>query len=258
MSGRTIRFPTQGDGVSKALHDLNLLVSLQGIYDDIARAITERKTPPPEIMELQETNRQRQAELEELEAAIAAHENEIRDVRKREEEWRLELEHFQKQKAIVSNEREFTAVISEIDYATNALNEAEARRTELERLIGEIRDDIEARRASRADEEEAQREVTEGWDARRQELRDRIAELAVRAKEIEERLAPKNRSRFLRLLESKRGTAMSEVVEGSCAACHISLRPHLVQRVRRGEEIIACESCHRILFLAENVPSGDA
>lgn len=239
--------------MSKALHDLSLLVSLQRMYDDIATAIKERKTPPPEITELQEANRRRQAELEALEAAIAGHEGEIRDVRKREEEWRLELAHFQKQKSIVSNEREFTAVISEIDYATNALNEAEARRTELEGLIAGIRDDIEARRASRSDEEEAQREVTDGWDARRQELRETITGLALRAKEVEEQITPKHRSRFLRLLESKRGTAMSEVVEGSCSACHISLRPHLVQRVRRGEEIIACESCHRILYLADTV-----
>ena len=53
---------------------------------------------------------------------------ELKEVRKKEEEWKLELEHFQRQKGMVTNEREFTAVISEIDYATKALEEAAARR----------------------------------------------------------------------------------------------------------------------------------
>lgn len=239
--------------MSTAREDLTLLVRLQRIYDDIATALSERKNPPPEIMELQDANRKRKAELEELETSISGHEDEIRDVRKREEEWRLELDHFQKQKAMVTNEREFTAVISEIDYATNALKEAEARRGELEDTIAAIRSDIEQRKASRGDEEEAQREVTEGWEHRRQELRDQVTELAARAKAIEELLNPKNRSRFLRLLQSKRGTAVAEVIDGSCSACHFSMRPHLQQRVRRCEEIIACEHCHRILYLAEIV-----
>jgi predicted nucleic acid-binding Zn-ribbon protein len=31
------------------------------------------------------------------------------------------------------------------------------------------------------------------------------------------------------------------------------LRPHLQQRVRRCEEIIDCEHCHRILYIEETV-----
>jgi predicted nucleic acid-binding Zn-ribbon protein len=241
----------QGEAVNDAHHDLVLLVRLQELYDLIAVAIRERQTPPVEVRELQQANVERQAELEGLEQQVKAHEEELVKVRKKEEEWKLELEHFQRQKGMVTNEREFTAVISEIDYATKALREAAGRRDELETAIATLGAEIDERRNARPEEEAAHKEVVEGWEQRKDELMARVHDLVAQTKAIEAELAPKNRARFMRLLESKKGTAVAAVVDGSCSLCHFALRPHLQQRVRRCEEIISCETCHRILFLED-------
>ncbi len=237
--------------MESARHELILLVQLQQIYNQIAEAIRERQTPPPEVEQLQEQNRNRELELEEMEGHVEVHSQELRETRKREDEWRLELEHFQKQKAIVTNEREFTAVISEIDYATKALNDILARREELENAIADLNAEIETRRSSRPEEEAEHREVVEHWEGRKSELKQSIHDLAEAAHGKEAELSPKHRARFHRLLESKRGTAVAAVVDGSCSVCHFAVRPHLQQRVRRGDELIACEHCHRILFLPD-------
>ncbi len=237
--------------MESARHELILLVQLQQIYNQIAEAIRERQTPPPEVEQLQEQNRDRELELEEMEGHVEVHSQELQEIRKREDEWRLELEHFQKQKAIVTNEREFTAVISEIDYATKALNDILARREELENTIAELNSEIETRRSSRPEEEEEHRQVVDHWEGRKSELKQSIHGLAEAAHSKEAELSPKHRARFHRLLESKRGTAVAAVVDGSCSVCHFALRPHLQQRVRRCDELIACEHCHRILFLPD-------
>jgi predicted nucleic acid-binding Zn-ribbon protein len=237
--------------VSSVFRDLVLLVRLQGIYDSIAESIAERNTPPTEIRELQEANRLRQEELEDFERQMAAHEEEILEAKKKQAEWELELEHFQKQKGMVTNEREFTAVISEIDYATKAIEESSARREELEESISQIAREVADRRQSRPEEKAAQNEITIAWEQRKKELLETVHQLSAEAKEVEKEIQPKNRARFLRLLESKGGTALSEVVDGSCSLCHFALRPHLQQRVKRVEEIIDCEHCHRILFTKE-------
>ncbi len=239
--------------MSSAIRDLVALVRLQQIYDSIACAIAERNSPPTEIRELQEANRLRREELEVFERQMGVHEEEIKEVRKKEAEWELELEHFQKQKSMVTNEREFTAVISEIDYATKALQENVSRRHELEEAIEQISGEIADRREAGPEEEAAQAEVISSWDTRKGELLEEIHRLSAQAKELEITINPKNRARFLRLLESKSGTAMSRVVEGSCSVCHFALRPHLQQRVRRCEEIIDCEHCHRILYIEETL-----
>ena len=224
-------------------HDLVILVRLQDVYKRIAEAIQDRQTAPPAVQQLQEENRRRQQELEELEGQVREHEEELSLVRKREQEWQLELEHFQRQKSMVTNEREFTAVISEIDYATKALTEARQRRTELEGTISQLRDDIESRRQARPEEEAAHREVVEGWEQRKAELLDVVHQLSTEARQLESDVNPKHRARFLRLLESKKGSAIAAVVDDSCSECHFSVRPHLRQRLRRCQELITCEHC---------------
>jgi predicted nucleic acid-binding Zn-ribbon protein len=221
------------------------------LYDRIAEAIRERQTPPQEVRELQQANLDRQAELEKIEQQVEAHEDELKEVRKKEEEWKLELEHFQRQKGMVTNEREFTAVISEIDYATKALEEAATRRREIEQANEALVAEIEERRGARPEEEAAHKEVVEGWENRKQELMAMVHKLVAETKTIEADIQPKHRARFMRLLESKKGTAVAAVIDGSCSLCHFALRPHLQQRVRRCEEIISCETCHRILYVEE-------
>ena len=239
--------------VSNAYHDLVHLVQLQKVYDSISEAIAEHNTPPSEIRSLEEANRLRLEELEEMERQQKAHEDEIKEVRKKEAESELELEHFQKQKGSVTNEREFTAVISEIDFATKAIEEASARRKELEEAIAQLATEIEERRDARPEEETAQTDVVTSWEKQKAKLLRRVHKLSKEAKKVEKEIQPKNRALFLRLLESKQGTSVSRVVDGSCSLCHFALRPHLQQRVRRCEEIIDCEHCHRILYIEETL-----
>ena len=239
--------------VSNAYHDLVHLVRLQKVYDAISEAIATHNTPPVEIRSLEEANRLRLEELQEMERQSEAHGEEIKEVRKKEAESELELEHFQKQKSSVTNEREFTAVISEIDYATKAIEETSARRKELEEAIAQLTAEVEERRDARPEEETAQTEVVTAWKKQKAKLLRRVHKLSKEAKKVEEEIQPKNRARFLRLLESKQGTSVSRVVDGSCSLCHFALRPHLQQRVRRCEEIIDCEHCHRILYIEETL-----
>jgi len=243
--------------VNNVRHDLALMVRLQELYDRIAVAIRERQTPPREVRDLHQANLDRQAELEKIEQEVQVHEDELKEVRKKEEEWKLELEHFQRQKGMVTNEREFTAVISEIDYATKALEEAASRRRELEDVNGALVAEIEERRGARPEEEAAHKDVVEAWESRKQELMAQVHGLVTEAKTLESGIDPKNRARFMRLLESKKGTAVAAVVESSCSLCHFALRPHLQQRVRRCEEIITCETCHRILYMEETINEVD-
>jgi predicted nucleic acid-binding Zn-ribbon protein len=245
--------------VESVHQDLVVLVRLQDVYGRIAKAIQDRQNSPPEVQQLQEANRGRQLELDQLEEQIRRLEDELQQVGKRELEWQTELEHFQRQKSMVTNEREFTAVISEIDYATKALSEARQRRTELDSSVAQLRQDIAARREARPEEESAQREVVEGWEQRKSELLEIVHQLSTEAQQLETVLQPKNRARFMRLLESKKGMAIAAVVDGSCSVCHFAVRPHLRQRLRRCQEIITCESCYRILYLAETLerqPTG--
>ncbi len=48
---------------------------------------------------------------------------------------------------------------------------------------------------------------------------------------------------------SRDGIAVAEVVAGSCSACCMKLRPQRQVEVKKGDQIITCENCARILYL---------
>ncbi len=63
---------------------------------------------------------------------------------------------------------------------------------------------------------------------------------------------------YERIRKKWHGVAVAEVVEGRCTACQIVLRPQLYQDLRKGEEVLFCESCGRILFYNPPVSFEDS
>ncbi|MEP6903779.1 MAG: C4-type zinc ribbon domain-containing protein [Actinomycetota bacterium] len=57
---------------------------------------------------------------------------------------------------------------------------------------------------------------------------------------------------------SRDGIAVAEVINGSCSACYIKLRPHIQMEVRRGDQIITCENCSRILYILPKDKESEA
>lgn len=71
---------------------------------------------------------------------------------------------------------------------------------------------------------------------------------------------PKNlASVYDRLAQRSRdGIAVAEVVSGACSACFMSLRPQVVLNVKKGDEIIVCENCSRILYMPKRGAEASA
>ena len=46
------------------------------------------------------------------------------------------------------------------------------------------------------------------------------------------------------------GVAVAEAINRSCSACFMALRPQMMAEIRRGEDIITCDNCGRILYVA--------
>ena len=55
----------------------------------------------------------------------------------------------------------------------------------------------------------------------------------------------------------KGSVVITEAVEGRCTACQIVLRPQYMQDLKRGEELMLCESCGRFLYYTRPVSFED-
>jgi len=49
-------------------------------------------------------------------------------------------------------------------------------------------------------------------------------------------------------LRIRDGVAVAEARNGACTACFMALRPQMMAEVRRGEELVTCDHCNRILY----------
>jgi uncharacterized protein len=57
-------------------------------------------------------------------------------------------------------------------------------------------------------------------------------------------------------VRGRRGNAVAEVKGGYCSACHVRLRPQSANELRRNEIIFQCESCQRILYFPAQPAAG--
>lgn len=73
-----------------------------------------------------------------------------------------------------------------------------------------------------------------------------FATLPARLASVYDRLAQRSRD----------GIAVAEVINGSCSACFISLRPQVQLNVKKGDEIITCENCTRIMYISREAEAS--
>jgi predicted nucleic acid-binding Zn-ribbon protein len=65
---------------------------------------------------------------------------------------------------------------------------------------------------------------------------------------IARQLSPEALRLFEHVSRQRKGLAVAEARDGICTVCHVRLRPQVYNEVRRGENLIQCESCLRILY----------
>jgi hypothetical protein len=76
----------------------------------------------------------------------------------------------------------------------------------------------------------------------------RLASIGKRRAELAESIPKKLVDMYERVSRGRRGQALSEVRNSTCTACRMRVRPKVFSDVRRGDQLITCDNCSRILF----------
>lgn len=162
------------------------------------------------------------------------------------------LKHAQNQKEYETAMREMDALQKQIAAFETQIIEKMATVEEVEKELESRADEINSLDAKRSDalntfDTEVGRDKTdlENLTKKREEV---FVTLPTQLASVYNRLAQRSRD----------GIAVAEVVNGSCSACFMSLRPQMQVEVKRGDQIITCESCTRILYIAPKAEQSEA
>jgi hypothetical protein len=83
------------------------------------------------------------------------------------------------------------------------------------------------------------------------EAQERLSQLVEeRTKRLSGAIPPAVLSQYEKLLAAREGMAMAELEGRVCQGCYMEVPPNVYVRIARGQEIVECPNCTRILYLA--------
>ena len=229
--------------------ELSQLIALQNADTNIRRLQAEIQSIPERRAEIEKEFDQRAFEIRDLEQRRDSAFHERARLEKEVFEQKQRAERADRNLMAAKKPDEYTAAIREADAArkqisafeTNVLEQMEAfdtaenqlkeRAPEVEKLRGEMEASFKA-----FDEQgRLQQKELEQARADRERL---LKELPKAMSTLYNRISARIRD----------GVAVAEARNGACTACYMALRPQVMADVRRGEEVITCDNCNRILY----------
>lgn len=231
--------------------ELQQLVALQTLDTNIRRLQAELQAIPQKRAAIEKEFDQRAFEIR----ALENRRDDARHTRVRLEteiaEQRVRAERAERNLMSSKKQDEYTAAIREADAARKQisaletqtleqmeiLDQTEAALTERAAEIATLNSDREARLKAFDDETRSQSEQLEADRNERERLFNSL---------------PKSMSTLYKRISARirDGVAVAEARNGACMACFMSLRPQAMAEVRRGEEVLTCDNCNRILYYA--------
>jgi hypothetical protein len=236
-------------------NQIELLVNLQTIDLQLRERTDAIDTLRRELADLDATlSGQRQA-LEAVRAERAELESKRRDIEGTLADEEVKMKDRRMRLNRIRNEKEASAVRREIEVAkegTGLLEEqlmgifeqldgVKARETEL----GAAFEAIETKRASEK----------ERIDLEIEELSNGLEESRSRRETLAADLEAPLRRQYESILSRKKGQAVVEIRGGTCEGCHMRVAPQLANEIHRNTRVIACPSCHRILYVRPTEPA---
>lgn len=210
-------FPSQLAALDTQLHDAQ--AALQDRRDRLTQSIKDRKKFELEVQALEEKIRKYKDQIYEVKSneAYRALQQEIEETEQEKRQW---------------EDRELEVMIA-AEQLEKEVNEGEQ---EMKQVEAEV-----ARARQQAENEQRTREAKAAeLRQRQQQLRDSISEEVLET--------------YDRIARVHDGIALAEARDAICQVCLVRIRPQVFTELKRNDQIILCDSCHRILYYLSTQP----
>jgi len=166
------------------------------------------------------------------------------------------LAKYKDQLLEVKTNREYTAMLHEIETAQNDIRTREDRILEIMMESDELNAGV---KKSEGELKAAEKEIAAERSVLDTEMVGLQAEINRTTAEREKLVTDIDRhvlAIFETTAKGRKGIAVAEAKDGLCTICHVRLRPQVFNEVRKNESIIQCDSCRRILYFAGNTEAS--
>jgi predicted nucleic acid-binding Zn-ribbon protein len=238
--------------------DIKALIHLQEIDIKILELDKQIQNVPAQIQNIQQSLDTGIARVAVIKEALAEKQKIRRKAEMDVEALRTKLAKLKDQLMTVKTNKEYTAMLKEIEVCDHDIRKAEDSILEIMESLDILESDLkkitqEVRLES--DGHLGQRGQLENLLSTHQSARDSL--LAAKS-EIEKNISFELLDRYRKVASVRKGIALAEARDECCMGCRVRLRPQVSNDVRRNDLILTCDSCGRILFWIAPPPAPPA
>jgi uncharacterized protein len=232
--------------------DLRNLIALQDIELKIVGLQREVFDIPNKIQSFENEDQRIKAAYEQRVAHMKEMSNRKRTIEGQVDLLRAKLSRLREQLMAVKTNKEYTAMLHEIQMAEDQIRGEEDKildvMEETEGKEKDLKDAEQAMLERSAELQESIRKTNESAPI----LEAELAKLQNEKTQMESWVEAGLLARYRRIADARKGVALAEAKDELCSACHVRIRPQMYAELLRTESIHACDSCSRILFSREN------
>jgi uncharacterized protein len=237
--------------------DTHLVIQLQSLDQRATALEKEVAALPKHIAAIEKTLEGHLRRLEADKAALVANQKERKKIEGDIQMNEQKISKLRDQMLGAKTNEQYRAFQHEIEYIEKETRKGEDRILELmsesEPLEGNVK------KAEAALKEEKQQVEAEKASARERTAADQaqLDQLHRERNELAAKLPRPILAAYDRIWKKRNGVVVAEAAGGRCSACQITLRPQYFQDLRRGDQVMFCESCGRIVYYNPAVSTDD-
>ncbi|MEW6411854.1 MAG: C4-type zinc ribbon domain-containing protein [Candidatus Zixiibacteriota bacterium] len=163
-----------------------------------------------------------------------------------------ELQKYQQQMMSIKTNKEYDALVAEIDSVKNEISTKETELLETIELITTLEKNA-------VEFKEKLDQVTENNTKQLEILQQKIDSIGDTTsvkrgerKEVASMIPRPIMSSYERVRKGKGGSAVVAIKHRACGACYKALTPKKIQDIRKAESILTCDNCGRLLYWDDN------
>lgn len=241
--------------------NLESILELQAALTQLKEAEQRLHGIPDWMRELHEEHEAHRKEIEALQESAEAAGRERRAAEASVADSQEKLKKYQQQINKVSTQREYGALLQEIDTVKSQITGFEEQALSSLDSAEKAEQALAARRESFREVEERYKTELTRWEGEKPAVARQVDDLNQRIADLKQRVPKGTLSQFERLLARYPTGALAPVRlierpgarqrEWHCSSCNYRVRPQVVVEIRNGSELIPCDSCRRILYIEE-------
>jgi predicted nucleic acid-binding Zn-ribbon protein len=244
---------------------LETIVELQDALNQLREAEQRLNSIPDWMRELHDEHSSTKSEIDAIQETVEAAARDRRTAEAAASDAQEKLKKYQQQINRVSTQREYGALLQEIDTVKTQISGSEEQA--LSSLDRHEKAQKELEERTESFQELDRRYATElaRWESEKPGVARQVAELKARIAELRGKLPRPVVGQFDRILERHPNSAMAAIrlierpgkgqKEWACTSCNYRVRPQSVVEIRNGNSLVQCDSCKRILYVEAEPPA---